>query len=81
MVFDSISSKTDKVFSINPSANVLVFGDINIRHKDCLTYSSGTERTDELCYNLNNLKSEMTLLMWLTFLIGSLTVTFMVMLI
>ena len=81
MVFDSISSKTDKVFSINPSANVLVFRDINIRHKDCLTYSGGTERTDELCYNLNNLKSEMTLLTWLTFLIGSLTVTFMVLVI
>ena len=81
MVFDSISSKTDKVFSINPSANLLVFGDINICHKDCLTYSGGTERTDELCYNLNNLKSEMTWLMWLTFLIGSLTVTFMVLLI
>ena len=34
MVFDSISSKIDEVLSINPSANVFVFGEFNIHHKD-----------------------------------------------
>ena len=33
-VFDSISSNIDEVLSINPSANVSVFGDFNIHHKD-----------------------------------------------
>ena len=32
--FDSISSNIDEVLSINPSANVFVFGDFNIYHKD-----------------------------------------------
>ena len=43
-VFDSISSKIDEVLSINPSANVFVFGDFNVHHKDWLTYSGGTNR-------------------------------------
>ena len=30
-VFDSISSKIDDILSINPSANVLVFGDFNVQ--------------------------------------------------
>ena len=50
-VFDSISSNIDEVFLINPSANVFVFGDFNVHHKDCLTYSGGTDRSGELCYN------------------------------
>ena len=37
-VFDPISSNTDEVLSINPSANVFVFGDFNVYHKDWLTY-------------------------------------------
>ena len=41
-VFDSISSNIDEVLSINPSANAFVFGDLDVDHKDCLTYSSGT---------------------------------------
>ena len=40
-VFDSISSNIDEVLSINPSANVFVFGDFNVHHKDWLTYSGG----------------------------------------
>ena len=40
-VFDSISSNIDEVLSINPSA-VFVFGDLDVDHKDCLTYSGGT---------------------------------------
>ena len=53
MVFDSISSNIDEVLSINPSANVFVFGDFNVHHKAWLTYSSGTDRPGELCYNLS----------------------------
>ena len=41
-VFDSITSSIDEVLSINPSANVFVFGDFNVHHKDWLTYSGGT---------------------------------------
>ena len=44
-VFYSISSKIDEVLSINPSANV--------HHKDWLTYSGGTDRLGELCYNFS----------------------------
>ena len=43
-VFDSISSNIDEVLSVNPSANVLVFGDFNVYHKDWLTYSGGTNK-------------------------------------
>ena len=43
MVFDSISLNIDEVLSINPSANVFVFGDFKVHHKDWLTYSSGTD--------------------------------------
>ena len=53
MVFYSISSKIDEVLSINTSANVFVFGDFNIHHKDWLTYSGGTERPGELSYNFS----------------------------
>ena len=50
-VFNSISSNIDDVLSINPSANVFAFGDFNFYHKDWLTYSGGTDRPGELCYN------------------------------
>ena len=52
-VFDSISSNIDEVLSISPSANVFVFGDFNVHHKDWLTYSGRTERPGELCYNFS----------------------------
>ena len=52
-VFDSVSSNIDEVLSINPSANVFVFGDFNVHHRDWLTYSSGTDRPGELCYNFS----------------------------
>ena len=42
-VFYSISSNIDEVLLINLSANVFVFGDLNIHHKDWLTYSGGTD--------------------------------------
>ena len=41
------------ILSINPSANVLVFEDFNVHHKDWLTYSGGTGRPGELCYNFS----------------------------
>ena len=53
MIFHSISSDIDEVLSINPSANVFVFGDFNIHHKDWLNYSCGTDRFGELCYNFS----------------------------
>ena len=52
-VFDSISSNIDEVLSINPSANVFAFGDFNVHHEDWFTYSSGTDRPGELCYNFS----------------------------
>ena len=53
MVFDSISSNIDEVLSINPSANVFVFGDFSVHHKDWLTYSGGNDRSGELCYHFS----------------------------
>ena len=59
-VFNSISSNIVEVPLINLSANVFVFEDFNIHHKDWLTYSGGADRPARLCYNfsnnLNNLK-------------------------
>ena len=52
-VFDSISSDIDEVLLINPPANVFVFGDFNVHHKDWLSYSGGTDRSGELCYNVS----------------------------
>ena len=51
-VFDSISSNIHEVLSINLSA-VFVFGDFNVHHKHWLTYSGGTDRPGELCYNFS----------------------------
>ena len=50
----------DEVLSINPSANVFVFGDFNVNHKGWLAYSGGTDRSGERCYSY--LKSQMSLL-------------------
>ena len=58
MVFDAILSNIDEALLINPSANVFIFGDFNVHHKNWLTYSGGTERPGELCYTFlisNNL--------------------------
>ena len=52
-VFDAISSNIDEVLSINPHANAFVFGDFNVHHKDWLTYSGGSDRPVELCYNFS----------------------------
>ena len=34
---------------------MFVFGDFNVHHKDWLTYSGGTDRPGELCYNFSTL--------------------------
>ena len=60
-VFYSISCKIDEVLSVNPSANVFVFGDFNVYHKDWLTYSGGTDRPGELCYNFS-ISNDLTLM-------------------
>ena len=62
-VFDSISSNIDEVLSINPSANVFVFGDFIVHHKNWLTYSCGTDRPGEKSVVI--FLSQMTLLRWL----------------
>ena len=46
--FDFVSYNIDDIVSINLSSNMLVFGGFNIRYNDWLTYSSGTDRPDEL---------------------------------
>ena len=51
--FDSTTSNIDEVLSISPSANVFIFGDFNVHHKGWLTYSGGTDRSGELCYNFS----------------------------
>ena len=43
MAFDSILSDIDEVLLISPSANVFVFRDFNVHHKDWVTYSSGAD--------------------------------------
>ena len=50
-VLNSISSNIDEVLSINPFANMFVFGDFTVHYKDWLTFSGGTDRPGELCYN------------------------------
>ena len=77
MVFDSISSNIDKVLLINPSANVFVFGKFNIHHKDWLSYSDGTDKTGELCYNFS-ISNDLTQIV--NFPTRSLTVTLTVLL-
>ena len=69
----SISSTIDEVISTIPYANVFVFGDFNVHHKDWLT-SSGETDIDPVNFTIMFL-SQMTLLRWLTFLLRSLTVT------
>ena len=71
MVFDSISSNIDEVLLINPSANVFVFGDCNF------IIRTGLAILVELIDLVNSIiifLSQITLLKWLTLLIGSQTV-------
>ena len=52
-IFYSISSNIDGILLINRSATVFVFGDFNSNDRDWLTYSGGTDRPGELCYNFS----------------------------
>ena len=54
-LYQSPSSALYTVFDsmINPSANVFVFGDFNVHHKDWLIHSGGTNRPGEFCYNFS----------------------------
>ena len=52
-VFGSFSSNMDEVLSINPSADVFVFGDFYFHHGDWLICSGGTDQPGELCYNFS----------------------------
>ena len=47
-VFDAISSNTDEFLPVSLSANVFLFGDFNVHHKDWLTYSGGAGRPAEI---------------------------------
>ena len=76
-VFDSISSIIDEVLSINPSVNVVVFGDLNVHHKDWLAI---LEELIDLVNSAIIFLSQMTLLRWLAFLLGSQTVILTVLL-
>ena len=38
---------------INLSANMFVFVDLNVHHKDWLNYAGGTDRPRELCYSFS----------------------------
>ena len=42
-----------RLISINSSANVFVFAEFNVHHKDWLTYSGGTDRPRKLCYKFS----------------------------
>ena len=37
--------------SMHLLCNVFVFGDLDVRHKDWLTFSSGADIPEKLCYN------------------------------
>ena len=52
-VFYSISCNIDEVLLISPSANIFVFEDFNVHHKDWLTYRGGTDWSGELGYNFS----------------------------
>ena len=52
-VFDSISSNIDEVLLINLSANAFVYVDFNVHYEDWLTYSGGTDRPGQLCYDFS----------------------------
>ena len=76
-VFDSISSNIDEVLSIKPSANVFVFGNFNSIIRTGLLIL--VELSDLVNFVITFL-SQMTLLRWLTFLLGSQTVILIVLL-
>ena len=53
MVFDAVSFKSVEILSINLSVNVFVFQDFSVHYKGLLTYSGGTDKPGEFCYNFS----------------------------
>ena len=53
MVSLPVSSNIEWVLSINKSANVFIVGDYDVNYRDWLTYSGGTDKPGELCYNMS----------------------------
>ena len=49
--FDAISINMQEILSVNPSANVVVFGDFNVHHKHWMTYSGRTDWPSKSCHN------------------------------
>ena len=47
--FDAVSFNTVEILSINPYANIFVFGEFHFHHKDWLTCSGGTNIPGKLC--------------------------------
>ena len=52
-VFHSISSNINEVLLINSLANMFIFQDFKVNHKNWPTYSDRTDRPGELCYNFS----------------------------
>ena len=52
-ILDVVSTNIDKVLTVHPTANVFVFGDFNVHHKEWLKYSRGTNHPGEQCYNFS----------------------------
>ena len=55
-------------FSQSTHPLMYVFGDFKIHHKDWLTYSGGTDRSGELCYNFsisNDLTQTLNFPIWI----------------
>ena len=76
MVFDTISCNMDAIFSINPSANMFVFGVMSIK-------GAGLPILVEVIHPVSSvivILSQATLIRWLTFLLGSQTVILTVLL-
>ena len=50
-VLDAVSDSIDKALSLHSSANVFVFGDFNVQHRDWLKFSNGTNAAGVSSYN------------------------------
>ena len=70
--FVSLCMVFDFIWLNIPSADAYIFGDFDVHHKDWLTLVKLIDLVNSVIIFL----SQVTLLRWLTFLLGSLTVTF-----
>ena len=76
-VFDAASANMNLVLSINQFVNVFLIGNFNVHHKDWLIYFM---ELIDLANSVITFLFQMTLLRWLLFWLGSLTVTLVVLL-